>query len=83
MRYAKIRCSSELLISMMKEGYETHVKVIENGLPQDARFKYAFQFDGWVYLVVESDSFDDIKEGDKIPELDAVTFEAVNMDGLK
>jgi len=59
----------EILFINMFKSREMHFKVI-NGLPDDARFVRWFQTDGRIEVVVESDSFEELKDEDVIPSLD-------------
>ena len=69
MRYKILYLHPIVLISICQHGTE-HVKVI-NGLPLDTKYIRSFVNDasGWgrVGVVIESSSFEELKDGDEIP----------------
>lgn len=75
MRLAKLRWSGDLAIDICKESDRAFMKVVECPLPLDARFVRAFtDEDGWIWLIAESESFQDVPEGARIPELKPPRF---------
>lgn len=67
MRYRRVRISHQLLMHMFITGNHIDVQVVK-GLPSDARFRYITA--GSVFgidIVVESDDFDNLEDGDEIP----------------
>jgi hypothetical protein len=80
MKYSILKISSLIFIEICKHGMDK-VKVVDNALPEDAKFVRAFVDDnlGWgrISLVLESESFKDLNEGDEIPILPNPAFEKV------
>jgi hypothetical protein len=67
MRYRRVRISHQLLMGMLVTGNHINVQVV-SGLPSDAQFRYITS--GSIFgidVVVESDDFDELKDGDEIP----------------
>jgi hypothetical protein len=57
----------QILIDMVTKGAEHHIKCIE-GLPEGTMFRYATNEPLFgIAIVVEHQSFKDLKEGDEIP----------------
>lgn len=79
MRYVILKVSPHFLVDMCRIG-ESHTKVIE-GLPPDTRFVRAFTDDitGWGYisLVLESEMFNELVEGQQIPIIPYPVFEKI------
>jgi len=71
MRYKMLRVSSFFLVELFKK--ETTIKVLNNALPKDTTFIRIYNDvgNGWgdIFIVVESSEFNDLNEGDVIPEL--------------
>jgi hypothetical protein len=78
MKYAILKIHPFLFVEFCKHGADK-VTVAENRIPEDAKFVRAFTEDstGWgvVSLVLESESFEDLKQGDRIPVLPDPIFE--------
>lgn len=72
--------SPYMFVDMFMQG-EIHAKVVERALPKDVKFIRAFTNDtgGWgnIGLVLESQEWDELKEGDLIPVLPAPMFEKI------
>ena len=68
MRYRRVLISGYLLVSLMQEGNIIHAKCIK-GLPEGTRFAYAIPDTvHGIWIVVEHESFDLLKDCDIIPE---------------
>lgn len=51
------------------------ISIVDNALPDDAEFVRAgIDQLGYIRIVIKSASFDEVNEGDPIPELKATTF---------
>lgn len=78
MRYKILNIHPLFFIHISQHGTEK-VRIIENSLPEDTKFIRSFTNDtsGWgsISLVIESESFEDLKEGDIIPSIPSPTFE--------
>lgn len=68
MRYKKILVSGQLLVNVFTFGQTNLVKCIK-GLPEGTNFAYSIPdtING-IWLVVSHSSFDELKDGDLIPE---------------
>jgi hypothetical protein len=67
MRYRRVRISHQLLMSMLVTGNHVNIQVV-SGLPSDARFRFITSSSLFgIDVVVESDDFDELKDGDEIP----------------
>lgn len=67
MRYRRVRIDSSILIHLITKGNEVHVKCLD-GLPKGTKFAYVVpHFDYTIWIVVEHEFFDDLKEGQEIP----------------
>lgn len=77
MKYKILFVSPIVLINLFKVGI-INVRCVA-GLPEDVKFVRAFTDDttGWnkIGLVIESEQFDKLKEGDVIPTFPDPTFE--------
>lgn len=70
MRRATLQISDSLLIQVLKgvkSGFNGRFKVSKNGLPEDAKAIESYSVDGRVDIVIESESFEDVKEVRKLP----------------
>ncbi len=78
MRYAVLRVSPYFLLEMCREG-EIHARVIGHAVPDDAKYVRTYVDGTWGYIkiVIESASFQELKEGDEIPELPSIIFDKV------
>ena len=77
MKEACLRVSIYFLLDLCKKGVNHHIKV-HNPVPMDAKFLRAGHDQyGNLYLVLESEEFKDLQDGDIIPELQPL-FEKVN-----
>jgi len=69
-----------IFIELCKHGWDK-TRIIKNALPEDAKYVRAHTDDksGWgaVYIVIESETFDELKEGDLIPLLPHPMFEKI------
>jgi len=80
MKHKILKISPFMFLSMCKED-TINVRVVANILPKDAKFirAYTDDYTGWGYisLIIESESFEEIKEGDVIPILPYPIFEKI------
>lgn len=82
-KHAILYVSPHTFLELCKGLYETrNVRIIANAVPEDAKFIRAFTTDdvtGWgkIGLVIESESFEEIKEGNLMPTLSNPIFEKV------
>lgn len=69
LRLKIVQVSPEIILSMMIEGADIHMRVMENGLPPDAKVSgCCYDPQARVFCIkVESESFPELFEGDKIP----------------
>lgn len=80
MRHAILRVHVGFLLRACKESSysanrDYNVELIANALPEDAKFvQGGHDYHGNLYLVLESESFRDLKEGDEIPVLSDPMF---------
>lgn len=78
-RIRRVPVTVEFLIDIMKNG-TSGVRVVRNPLPADAAF-VGSSFDPLSLLAimfVSSDAFEDVKEGDPVPEHPVPFFERVS-----
>ncbi len=79
MRIACLQISPDIFLQMCKHGVDKGLDVVKNSLPYDAEFVRighdSFPFHGYLNLVLQSDSFKDLKKGDKIPVLESPIFD--------
>lgn len=80
MRYKILKVHNFIFIEMCKLGTEK-VRIIKDALPEDTKYVRCYTNDdsGWgaIYLVIESQTFDELKEGDPIPLIPGPIFERV------
>jgi hypothetical protein len=80
MKYAILKISPYVFINLCKKGM-IKIKVLENAIPEDAHYIRGFceESSGWGYvnLVLESESFRELNEGDEIPVLPYPMFERI------
>lgn len=67
-RLKRFYLSESLFIRLFNVG-EIHVKCIQ-GLPEDAKFVRWFQTNGRIEVVVSSDEWPELLDGDIIPEIE-------------
>ena len=75
---AKIyRVTPECVAAMMRVGFKRNMKVIQDGVPAGAKVRNTFMdsLSGCINLVLEDESFPDIKAGDPFPLADSPVFE--------
>ncbi len=81
MKYKIVKIHTSAFIDILKHGIYNNVRVVSNALPEDAKFIRAFTNDtsGWGYisLVIESELFPEIQEGDLMEVLPYPIFEKV------
>lgn len=77
MRYRKVMINGDFLCMMLTEGNEIKHKCIK-GLPAGSRFAYSFT-DGYhaIWMVIEHESFDELKSGDIIPDYPGPLLERI------
>lgn len=67
MRYKRVIISGEFFTMLATENNEIHAKCV-NGLPKGTRFRYVIPEPYYgVAMVVEHESFPELKDGDEIP----------------
>lgn len=80
MKYSILKISPLIFIKFCQYGSD-NIRVVENKLPEDVKFIRAYTEDhsGWghISLVLESESFRELKDGDEIPILPYPMFEKV------
>jgi hypothetical protein len=78
MKYAILKVSPLFLVEMFKHDIPM-IKLVDHALPEDTKYVRAFtdDFGGWgrIGLVLESESFRELKDGEMIPVLQSPTFE--------
>lgn len=83
MKYKILKVSPYIFIDMCKYGFDK-IRIVKDSLPDDAKFIRAHVDDvtGWgnISLVIESESFDELKDGDLIPIIPYPTFEKVHLE---
>lgn len=79
-KHAILQTHAQILIDVCKNPHPTYkVELIANALPEDAKFvSGGHDWLGRLYLVVESESFKDLKEGDEIPILPDPMFNRIS-----
>lgn len=71
MKYKRVRISGVFLTNLSVEGQESHAKCIK-GLPEGTKFVYAIpEPANGIWMVVEHESFPELKDGDIIPEFES------------
>jgi len=82
MRHKILNISPQILIDICKEGTE-NVRIIKDALPKDAKYIYAFTDDtlgyGRVGLVIESESYSELKDGELLERINGPIFERVDL----
>ena len=77
MRLRYLPVSLDFFISVCKNP-ESHVKLVANGLPPDAKaIRAGHDNFGWLNIIIESCTFDDVEEGGEIPMHPRPLFEKV------
>lgn len=77
MRYRKLLISGQMLVNIFTLGQTSLVKCIK-GLPEGTRFAYAIPDTHYgIWMVVSHSSFDELKDGDLIPEFPHPEMETV------
>lgn len=70
----------QIVIDFCKEGLDK-IRIVENAIPKDAKYIrcYLNDFTGWgnIGIVIESESFEELQNGDEIPVIKHPTFEKV------
>lgn len=83
---AGLLISTELLIDLlngMKGGFSGRYKVTENAIPNDAVVVGCRRYDDeTIQIIIESDDFDEIEDGEDLPILEPPWFEAVQDDAV-
>jgi len=81
MKLKRMRISFEALVYIFKEGSVT--EVLADGLPKDAHAIAVYPDDrgqtATCWVVLTSESFEDLQEGAIIPEVSAITFHKANL----
>jgi hypothetical protein len=75
-KLAAFAVTPEVLIEMMKHGMDA-CRIVENGLPPDAKFVSVHIDHDMIWIIVQSDSFEYIGPTDMIPELPRTVFTKV------
>lgn len=78
-----LKCNTTFFLALLKSGSRDPVKII-NPLPKDATITRIFQDNmlGNLNMVIASESFPELKEGDEIPLITMPLFELL-LDGNK
>jgi len=72
-RIRVLRVSAAFFIDMFKPGEHSAYNVVSNGIPYDTRLlNVRFAWPEQLELLIASDQFDEVKEGDVIPYLTPV-----------
>lgn len=76
MRVKIYRVTPGCITDMMRVGWQRNLKVIENGIPEDAQLRNTFieQSSGCIAFVIEHESFQEIADGALIPLADCPVF---------
>ena len=77
MRIKRLRLHTDSYLDLLKLDPfgQPVVMLVDHPLPKDARVIHASYDDmAWLWLIVESSEFDEVREGDLIPILDSPTF---------
>lgn len=72
-RIARVAVSPQFLLEIMRHGLDA-ARVVKDPLPDDVVFLAAFSRDGLIWLVLTSQTFAPIVQGDEIPELPTPAF---------
>ena len=80
MRLKILQVWSDLFLDICKHGTDK-IRILDNALPKDTKFVRAFyddyKYSGYINLVLESASFEDIKYGELIPIIPGPIFEKI------
>jgi hypothetical protein len=79
MRVKRLRISSELLCQLFTAGAHHGYRVVEQPVPEDARVRNVRL--GWpdeMEVLLESETFDDVRQGDEIPFLTPILMNGVH-----
>lgn len=80
MRLKRVGISGVLLTNMFEDGLEIHAKIIK-GLPKGTQFMYSIPSANYgIEIVVQHESFDDLKDGDLIPEHEKIIVKKLAYD---
>ena len=83
MKYKILKVSPFIFLDMCKYGINK-IRIVKDAIPDDAKFIRAHTDDnsGWgnISLVIESELFDELKDGDLIPTIPYPTFERVYLE---
>lgn len=76
MKLAKVAVSTELMMQIMTQGWNTQSTACESGIPEGSELAYSHIDDdnGMLYFVIQHESFEDLRPGDMIPQLPRPTF---------
>ena len=80
MKYKILIVHPSIFIELCKEGLDK-IRIVQNAIPNDAKYvrSHLNDYTGWgnISLVIESESFDNLNDGDEIPVIKHPTFEKV------
>jgi hypothetical protein len=77
-RVKRLTISSELFCAIFSAGQHGAYTVVQNGIPDDARLiNLRHAWPSAIELLLESERFDEVREGEVIPE-----FSPLIMDGV-
>jgi hypothetical protein len=65
------------ILAGLKSGFSGRYEVINNGLPDDVKFVRCGQSECCLNILLESETFKDIKDNEPYPILDPVTIKSV------
>jgi hypothetical protein len=72
-RFRLLRITSELFVGLFTKGLHPGYLVTKEPIPDDARIRNVrLGWPDYVELVLESEEFEDLKEGDPIPSMTPV-----------
>ncbi len=77
MKYMRVRLNRPILMHMLTEGSVINV-IVRKGLPDGAEFRYIIEGTAGIDLVVEHDSFEQLKDGDVIPIFPDILFDTID-----
>lgn len=84
MRIRRLCISAELFLSLFHAGQRPAYAVVENAVPGDARLVNVRH--GWpnsIELLIESESFDEVPQAEKIPDIQPICMRGTPVCGGK
>jgi hypothetical protein len=80
MRIKRWRVNVDWWIRLHQKGQHNEPRRVRpvTALPDDAEVvRVGYDHTGWMFLIVQSATYDDVKDGDVMPEIDGPTLEVV------